>query len=240
MLIRVISDIHANLEALEAVLAHGTGEKADITVCLGDIVGYGASPVECLDLVRGAAGIVLMGNHDAGACGITSLEWFNDMGAKAIEWQRPLLREAGELEYLSGLELSSSRFEGLFLCHSYPPDPGSWHYVMHAHDAIRTHRAMPGLVCLVGHTHLPCAWSPEGSASFSDTGSLDSDATCIINCGSVGQPRDGDPRAAYLLLDMDRKSFRHVRVAYDVESAASRILGAGLPRVLATRLFDGR
>ena len=239
MIIRVISDVHANLQALEAVVAHWQGRPADLTVCLGDVTGYGADPAACLEIVRSEADLVLMGNHDSGICGMSPLDWFNNLGVAAIEWQRPILEKTGgdAIPWLSGLPLEA-RVEDLFLCHAYPPDPGSWRYVLHAHDAIRTARALPGTICLVGHTHLPCVWSASGDVDVSPSGRLD-ESTCIVNCGSVGQPRDGDPRAAYLILDTQAMTFRHVRVSYDVEEAAARIRAAGLPERLASRLSRG-
>jgi diadenosine tetraphosphatase ApaH/serine/threonine PP2A family protein phosphatase len=240
MLVRVLSDVHANMQALEAVLEdRGPGADAELTVCLGDVTGYGADPVRCIEVTRDAADLVLMGNHDSGICGKSPLTWFNQLGVAAIEWQRPLVEEAGEMPWIADLPLQADLTESIFLCHAFPPDPGSWHYVLHSHDAIRTRREMPGLISIVGHTHLPCVWLGNGNLDTSEKGKL-TEETCIVNCGSVGQPRDGDPRAAYLLLDTDRMTFRHVRVKYDTKTAAERISTAGLPEMLARRLFAGR
>lgn len=237
MLIRVLSDIHGNIEALEAVLDHPAGKYADVTLCLGDIVGYGAEPGACISTVKETADITVMGNHDSGVCNLTPLEHFNFAGATAIQWTRNQLSEKN-VDYLNSLPLESS-CHGYILCHSYPPDPGSWEYILFAHQAIKTNQAKPGLLCFVGHTHLPCVWSRFGIVDTSETGRLEENL-CIINCGSTGQPRDRNPKAAYLLVDTEKKTYRHVRVKYDIDSAAEKIRRAGLPEILWRRLYEGR
>lgn len=218
------------------MLAHPEGEKADATVCLGDVVGYGGRPRECLADVRRTCSLVLQGNHDSGAAGLTSLDWFNSAGAAAISWiSSTLLQE--EAAWLAGLPLRAA-LEGMLLCHSYPPDPGSWRYVLSSKHAVSCCRAFPGKRMIIGHTHLPAVWDCSGDWTDAESGYLP--PTCVVNAGSVGQPRDGDPRAAYLLVDTSDWSFRHVRVDYDIDAAAEAIRAAGLPDSLWKRLYDGQ
>ena len=234
--LRVISDVHGNIHALERVLADPAGASADMTICLGDVVGYGAFPSECIALVREICGIVVAGNHDLGVAGALPTEHFNTAGASAISWIRPQMT-AGELEWLEGLPLQASH-DTLFLCHSDPSNPGGWIYIR---DAVRAGMAMevhPGQVCLIGHTHMPGYWTMGGGFSEKQAGILDT--TGVLNCGSVGQPRDRDPRAAYMILDTDKRSWMHARVEYDIAAAAGAIIEAGLPSGLAERLFIGR
>lgn len=236
MLLRVLSDIHSNIQALEAVLADPPGREADATVCLGDIVGYGADPSSCVDAVRDGGWLTVAGNHDSGVTGGTGLDWFNPMAAVVIRWTRDRLDPARH-SFLSALPLTavSDRF---LLCHSYPPDPESFDYVTHPAQARECCRRFPGRVMLTGHTHTPMLWTCRGGMDPSGHGVLPE--TCVFTAGSVGQPRDGDPRAAYALLDTDTMGFRHMRVGYDTEAAAAAIRAAGLPEVFAGRLFVGR
>lgn len=236
MLIRVISDVHSNLPALEAVLASPEGMEAGMTVCLGDVTGYGSQPSECIALVRSTCDVVVSGNHDSGMAGKTPVMHFNSAGASAVEWTRGRLSD-GEVAWLSGLPLHAE-VHGLFLCHSDPADPGGWRYILTRGAAQEAVAAVPSMPCLIGHTHLPGYWSGDGGFSESVSGRMD--APCLVNCGSVGQPRDGDPRAAFMLVDTDSGSWKHMRVEYDVEAAASGILRAGLPASLAERLVVGR
>ncbi len=236
MLIRVISDVHGNGTALDAVMQSRPGADADVTLCLGDVVGYGAEPSACIRTVRESCELAVLGNHDAGVTGRESLEFFNSAGAAAVRWTREALSpdEAGWLESLP----PEADAHGLHLCHAYPPDPLSWTYVLTRAAAVEACRRSPDKLSLIGHTHMPGCWRPGGGYVETVSGKLED--VCLINAGSVGQPRDGDPRAAYLLLDTERGTWRHVRVEYDIEAAASAIMDAGLPPVLADRLFVGR
>jgi diadenosine tetraphosphatase ApaH/serine/threonine PP2A family protein phosphatase len=236
MLIRVISDVHGNTEALSAVLEDGAGIGADTTVCLGDVVGYGAEPSRCIELVRSTCDLVVCGNHDAGAAGLVPLAHFNAAGAAAIRWTSELLTPA-EREWLSSLPMQAELDPGFHLCHSDPVDPGGWRYMMQPAQVIEACRARPGMTCLVGHTHMACSWTDKGGFTETPTGSLES--WDMLNCGSAGQPRDRNPEAAYLLLDTDAGSWTHVRVAYDIDGAAGKIRDAGLPEVLWQRLYRG-
>ena len=236
MLIRVISDVHGNLAALKAVLDHAQGIEADRTVCLGDTVGYGSHPGACVNLVRQISDETVAGNHDYGAAGLMSISSFNIDGQKAIEWTRTRLEE-DQVLWLQELPLQTF-FYGINLTHASPANPSSWTYIMTAANASEAVLATGEYLSIYGHTHFAMQWTRSGDCSGDETGTTDEVA--MINCGSVGQPRDGDPRAAYLLLDTEKRTFRHIRVEYDIEAAAVAIRAAGLPEHLAGRLFLGK
>lgn len=235
MLIRVLSDIHGNLPALEAVLADPAGARCESTVCLGDIVGYGAWPAECMDTVLPLCDACVQGNHDAGAAGSEPLERFNSAGRAAAEWTRTVLSPE-RTGALAALPLMA-HFEGLLLCHSYPPDPSSFTYVLHPAIARACMEAFPDRVMMTGHTHLPALWERGGGRVTRSSGRLP--VPCVLSAGSVGQPRDGDPRAAWLLVDTEARTWRHCRTPYDIDRAARGIRSAGLPEVLWRRLYPG-
>lgn len=238
MLIRVLSDIHGNLPALKAVLAHGAGQKADSTVCLGDTVGYGSHPIECINLVRKVCDEVVAGNHDQGAAGLISISHFNSDGQKAIEWTRAELSQIPDrVEWLKSLPVQTFHC-GISFSHASVAEPASWIYIMNSATAVQAVLAAGEYISVYGHTHIPMQWNRYGNCSAKPAG-LFSEAA-LINCGSVGQPRDGNPMAAYLLLNTDERTFRHVRVKYDVYAAATAIIDAGLPEYLARRLHLGK
>jgi len=236
MLIRVLSDIHGNLAALKAVLEDPSGLKADSTVCLGDISGYGSHPVECINIIRKQCDTVVAGNHDKGAAGLIGVSHFNRDGQKAIEWTRTQLSQ-NHADWIKSLPLKTLCC-GISLSHASVKDPFSWIYILNRQTAIDAVLSSGGILSVYGHTHIPMQWDRLGNCSDKPAGTFSD--YCLINCGSVGQPRDGDPRAAYLLLNTEQKTFRHVRVQYSVQSAANAILEAGLPENLAKRLYLGK
>ncbi|MBC8428850.1 MAG: metallophosphoesterase family protein [FCB group bacterium] len=235
MLIRFISDIHSNADALEAVLAHPAGMKADTTFCLGDIVGYGAEPSKCIEIVKNTCKTIVSGNHDYGVAGKLPLTHFGDYGATAIEWTRKILSES-EIEWLDNLPIDAE-YEDKYLCHSFPSDPESWIYVRERAQAVVACLDKPDKICFIGHTHLPGCWTADGNYSESQKGDLS--RIRLINVGSVGQARDRDPRAAYLLFDTEERTWEPHRVEYNVDSAVEKITSAGLPTWLAERLYLG-
>lgn len=235
MLIRVISDIHSNYQALEAVLNDPPGKDAEKTFCLGDIVGYGADPSICLERVRQECDIVVSGNHDAGAAGRVSLDKYNWEGTTALRWTRSVL-SIDDKNWLSLLPYFAE-YENFFLCHSYPADPESWTYVLRRNHALESIKARQGYISLIGHTHLPGCWMEDGN--YTDASKGDFSKVRLVNAGSVGQPRDRDPRAAYLLIDTEAGTWEHRRVKYSIDDAAARIKEVALPPVLWERLYSG-
>ncbi len=242
MKILVLSDVHANLPALEAVLR--ISEPYDALWNLGDTVGYGATPNECIDLLSEAkANPTLIGNHDLAAVGLMPIKWFNAAAATAAGWTMLQLTEENRLRIRSGF--TSESIGQFHLVHGSPRDPAR-DYVQTLDDAVGSLRAVAAQFVLCGHTHVPmfaeldAEQSPrlvrlEWDMQYSLVGKR-----ALLNPGSVGQPRDGDPRSAVLLLDSDAFTATWIRIPYDVERAQKAILSAGLPKDLATRLSRGR
>jgi diadenosine tetraphosphatase ApaH/serine/threonine PP2A family protein phosphatase len=237
----VFSDIHANLHALEAVLAEIDGESVDQLWCLGDLVGYGPRPNECVELVRRRATLSLCGNHDLAVLGSIDIAEFSGDAAQAAHWTREVLGEA-QRSWLAGLAPTAER-DGAQLFHGSPRDP-IWDYVLSEDVAYSSLAATTAPLVLVGHSHVALALGWDGAtmtgglAPFETTAVLP-DRRWLLNPGSVGQPRDGDPRAAWLLLDTDagRASFR--RVEYPIEQTQAEMAEADLPPALADRLAHG-
>ncbi len=225
MKLGILSDIHGNLPALEAVLEDCTKQNLKTLICLGDVVGYGASPNECCELVREYCEATVMGNHDSALCNITPMQFFNAYARAAIEWSQKQMDD-GHCQWLTGLPFTHSLADVLFV-HATPKDPGSWNYIHNPDEASQHFAVMsPGRTAFIGHSHIPAHFAgPEGRR--------------IINIGSVGQPRDRNPLSSYLVYDTDTGSFQWCRVNYDVQKAAQKIRDAGLPEFLASRLFIG-
>jgi predicted phosphodiesterase len=243
--VAAISDIHANLPALEAVLEAVERAEAEEIWCLGDVVGYGADPDACADLVRERCDLCLVGNHDLAVLGGLDVAAFSEAAAAAVAWTREHVAER-TLEMLRELEPVGSREEiGLF--HASPRDP-VWEYVLSAEQADACLDAQSERVGLIGHSHVSLFFErPRGDrgeirgAQTGDGALLDLvEGEWLVNPGSVGQPRDGDSRAAWLELDTGAGSARFHRVRYDLERAASSIVAAGLPKRLAERLRVGQ
>jgi predicted phosphodiesterase len=242
----VISDIHSNLEALEAVLR--AAQKHDAVLVLGDLVGYGADPNAVVERVRALApAAIVRGNHDKVAAGLDTAEDFNPMARSAAQWTRDALSPA-TLEYLRALpEGPHVVNQTVEICHGSPLDEDL--YVVADLDAARSIAVSKVPVCLFGHTHVALSArmdgqrrleieAPQGHPEFETR--IEPDCKYLINPGSVGQPRDGDARAAYAIADTDRKLVTLYRVAYPIEAAQKKILEAGLPPMLAYRLGMGR
>lgn len=240
MRLAIVSDIHGNLEALDAVLADLDATPPDAMVCLGDFVGYGAAPNECIDRLRPRIEHAVAGNHDFAACGRIRLGYFNPDAAKAARWTTEVLT-AENLDYLRGLPYSV-RWRGALLVHASPMRPEEWEYVMTPNDAGVEMDSVAERLCFVGHSHYPGNFEIDGTrVLYSREARMRMREGCryLVNVGSVGQPRDGDPRAAYLVWDDAANTLEHVRLEYDVEAARRRILDAGLPRFLGDRLQWG-
>jgi predicted phosphodiesterase len=238
----VISDIHGNLEALLSVIRYieSNKEKIDKVVCLGDIVGYGADPGECIKLTREVSDVILAGNHDFAVCEQTSIEDFNMYAKEAVLWSRGALNE-DETNFLKRLPLKHEE-KRIDFVHSSLHRPESWRYLLRPHDTHIDFQILEKEVLFVGHTHVPIIFEDDGKnvkASSSYELSLNSRNKYIINPGSVGQPRDRDPRASFAIFDSDSEYIEIVRVDYDIKKAQRKILDAGLPEILATRLGYG-
>jgi diadenosine tetraphosphatase ApaH/serine/threonine PP2A family protein phosphatase len=244
--VAAITDIHANLPALEAVLEAIDRVEIEEIWCLGDVIGYGAEPDECADLVRERCDLCLVGNHDLAVLGVLHVAAFSEAAAAAVAWTREIVAER-TLALLRELEPAGER-EGIALFHASPRDP-VWEYVLSAEQADACLDVQPARIALIGHSHVslffvrPAAEEPSGEirgAQVGDDTLLDlGGGRWLINPGSVGQPRDGDPRAGWLELDTSAETARFHRVRYDVERAAASISAAGLPRRLADRLRVG-
>ena len=243
MKIALLSDIHGNLEALDAVLADAREQGAHHVACLGDIVGYGAEPAACLRRIRdGEPMAVIQGNHDAYASDDRDVSAFNPLAQQAIFWTRDQLT-AAERTWLAELPLQAQPTAEVTLVHANVTDPEGWGYVQMPAEGALAMLDQPTRYCFYGHTHVPVAFCQEGGAVHQlEPGDLDLSAgdLWLVNVGSVGQPRDGDPRAAYSLLDLDAERLVLRRVTYDWELAAQKIRDAGLPGRLADRLGLGR
>lgn len=250
MRIGVVSDVHANLEALEAVLAHQDLQVPDMLLCLGDFVGYGPDPNACVDRLRPLLRAAVMGNHDQAALGDSSTDHFNLFAQEAIVWTRQVL-EDGPRTYLRALPTCADLAEdpaappGLVLVHGSLRRPLD-EYITDGRIARASFLAAPFEIALVGHTHHPAIFV-ELKRRVSTHGLLPEvprvlapGARYIINPGSVGQPRDGDPRAAYMLLDTEGPTATLFRVPYPIEETQRKMEAAGLPVPLIERLALGR
>jgi diadenosine tetraphosphatase ApaH/serine/threonine PP2A family protein phosphatase len=236
----VLSDVHGNLDALRAVLEDAE-THADGIVCLGDVVGYGPQPEPCLELVAERALALVGGNHEHGVAGLLDLDWFNPYARAAVEWTRAHLDD-DHRRYLAALPLVTE-LAGATLVHASPAQPEEWDYLVSAEDGLRAFAGFATRLCFVGHSHRPAVWSQGSWGPDYRPGGLDVSIEpgrrYIINVGSVGQPRDGDARAAYAIWDVEARRVVGRRVAYDVGAVRRKIARAGLPRFLADRLACG-
>jgi diadenosine tetraphosphatase ApaH/serine/threonine PP2A family protein phosphatase len=240
----IISDVHANLEALEATLAKAGAH--DAVLVLGDLVGYGADPNAVIDRIRQLPGTtIIRGNHDKVGAGIENVEAFNHLAKHAITWTASALTP-GNRAWLAALPAGPVNIDAwVQICHGAPFDEDV--YIFDDLDARRALIVTDRTLCLFGHTHVPAVYKFD--ADFHPVGPprgetfrllLDDAAKYLVNCGAVGQPRDGDPRAAFGMLDTTSRTLTVMRTPYDVATAQAKIIAAGLPEVLAQRLAIGR
>jgi len=239
----IFGDVHGNLEALEAVLADAEKQSADRYVCVGDIVGYGADPGPCIARVQETTMQVVAGNHDCAVVGRTDIEYFNLFAREAVEWTRGQLSPE-EKAFLHGLPLMLE-VDGVTIVHATVHQPGLFGYIESAMTARQSFMALRNDVAFVGHSHVPVTFfyeQQEEEIWYSQDRELPMGdfSKTIVNVGSVGQPRDDNPLAAYAIYDSTQKAVTIRRVEYDVEAAKQKILDAGLPEVLAVRLVLGR
>jgi diadenosine tetraphosphatase ApaH/serine/threonine PP2A family protein phosphatase len=243
MLVAIVSDIHANRHAFEAVLRDIDASEARELWCLGDVVGYGADPNDCCALTRDHAAVCLAGNHDLAVTGELSLEEFSPGAALAARWTQEVIADE-HADWLRSLSPKGGE-DGVGLYHASPRDP-VWEYVVSTLLAELCLDAAPERVSLVGHSHVALSFvRPDGEAATGEPrrggDALDlSRGEWLVNPGSVGQPRDGDPRAAWMLLDTEAWRAEWRRVEYDIKGAAAAIRAARLPDSLAERLQYGQ
>ena len=245
MRIGILGDIHANTEALLAVVEAMRQDGVETWVQVGDIVGYGPEPSRCIDIVRELGCVTCLGNHDAAVLGRLDTSYFNNFARAAIEWTRPRLRPS-DLEFLGNLELVVRR-PPFTVVHGTMHLPEQFGYVISPVEALDSLEHQDTRLCFVGHSHVPAIYLrhdekpedihvfPHSEAEISYRGF----ARVLMNVGSVGQPRDEDPRAAYGIVDTDLEIAAIRRVRYDIEGVQKKIRAAGLPEVLANRLALG-
>jgi len=238
----VLSDIHGNLHALEAVLAQLQSENVDMIVCCGDVVGYGARPNECVDTLIKLGIPAIAGNHDHAALMLTDITNFNEIAKAAVLWTNKVLRE-DNVEYLKKLGLGiRDTANNVFYVHASPKEPGEWHYILTMGEARTNFNYFTEQICFIGHSHQPfIIENDEGNLVCPTRPEVDIREGCryLINVGSVGQPRDHNPRACYVVVDFENRKLEIKRCDYDLEGAQKAIIDAGLPRELAERLAHG-
>lgn len=236
----IFGDIHANLEAFEAVLEDAGNKGCTDHVCVGDIVGYASDPNECLAKVRELDCPVVKGNHDEEAILDTSLEGLNPLARHAMEWTRQQLNE-DEREYLGSLKLVR-QVRDFTIVHATLDTPGGWTYVTNKFDAMASFSYQFTQLCFYGHTHTPRIYvKGDGVFPLEETSvHLEMGKKYFINVGSAGQPRDGDWRASYAIYDVENQEVSIQRLEYDIQKTQDKIIDAGLPEMLAHRLSLGK
>ena len=239
----IFSDIHSNLEAMTAVAEGMKKEGAEEYLCLGDLVGYYANPNEVIELIAGLkCWKMVMGNHDSGLLGQTALSKFNPPAAEAIRWTKTHIKPEN-LRVLESLRLREEIGE-IQLVHSSPFQSEEWHYLMNQEDLERNFRYFQGFICFFGHVHKPfiAEQKPNGSVTILETQEteLKKDCRYLVNVGSVGQPRDGNPKTCYVMYDSTAKKIAIRRLDYDFETTSKKTLEEGLSDYLAQRLKTGK
>ncbi len=236
----IISDIHANLEALDAVLFDIQAMNCNSIACLGDVVGYNASPVECLEKIRSLGCQIVKGNHDEAASSEENPEKMNPVAYNALMWTRSQLNEEQKI-WLRKLLLRRN-VPPFTIVHATLDQPALWHYIVNQYDADSNFNSQLTPICFHGHTHIPKVFIYEGGKTTEYSAgdfSPEQGKKYFINVGSVGQPRDNDWRASYCIYDTDFNAIYFRRVEYDIATAQQKILEAGLPPILAERLGKG-
>jgi predicted phosphodiesterase len=240
----IISDIHSNFDALQAICNMLDKENIDKYLCLGDIVGYGAEPVECLERVQelcGEDGDVIAGNHDFAVAEKLNIDFFNTYAKEAVLWTRKRL-EAKHKKFLASRDLVRVIENGITLVHGTLNFPEMFDYIQTSYDAHLSLELLSSNVCFLGHSHVPVTFYKGETVSFSMNPEIElsTGVKTLVNIGSVGQPRDENPMASCAIYDTEQHKIWIRRVEYDIESAASKIVAAGLPEILGERLKYGR
>lgn len=237
----VLSDVHSNLEAFKVVLTDVEQKRIEDIVFLGDAVGYGPDPNECIELLVERCKTLLAGNHDWGVLGLTDITYFNEYARYAIEWTRSMLAEKNSNILRSFPVKEESRNDDILFVHSTPREPEEWHYLLTLWDAEINFRYFDNKFCFLGHSHYPFIIEKlpsEELITYKETARIKKSARYIINAGSVGQPRDGDPRACYAIIGDEKVEI--VRIPYDIGSVQKKMRREHLPSFLIERLLVGR
>jgi len=237
----IFSDIHSNLEAFDVVIEAYKKEAIDRYLCVGDIVGYGANPNECVEKTKALTDIIVAGNHDWAAVNLFSLDYFNPEAREAILWTRKSLDDSCKY-FLESLELIYKN-EDLTLVHGTLDNPKSFDYVSDGYIAEETFRRMETNICFIGHTHVPATFVKDENDRIllkrESKIKIEDKNKYIVNVGSVGQPRDGRPQSAYCVYDTEEREVEIKRLDYDIQAARQKILDSGLPTFLGDRLLIG-
>lgn len=245
MRIALISDIHSNLEALTEVLKDIEKNNIDTIHCLGDVIGYGPEPAACLEEINKSCDIKLMGNHEYAALGLSTTEQYNDAAKEAWEWTQNRLSDY-ELSIIADFEMERVIDSKYRLVHASPFEPDKWHYIITPANALQGLCNFKEDFCFIGHSHLPQIYIEQEDAEprcqVGHNFLPDESNRYIINIGSVGQPRDNDPRAGYVIIDTNNEELEIIfnRVEYDIKSAQDKMIEANLPEILISRLSVGR
>ena len=236
----ILSDIHGNLDALESVLADSEEQSIDQYICLGDVVGYGPEPAECLYTLQKHGATIVAGNHDFAVAQKMNIDTFNLLAKTATLWTRAALDQK-DIDYLANLPLVVE-FDDFEIVHGTLYSPELFDYVQTSYDAHLAMQRMQRPLCFIGHSHIPVAFTEGDFISYSldPLLTIDPDGHVIVNVGSVGQPRDRDPRSCYAIYDDAPRTVELRRVEYDVNAVVDKICQAGLPEPLGERLRVGR
>ncbi len=238
----ILSDIHSNLEAFDAAEKDLQKEGVDKVFFLGDIVGYGPNPNECIERLRELTDIVVAGNHDYAVIGYTDITYFNKYAKAVIEWTERRLKEE-YIEYLKRMPLIIPEIENMTLVHSTPYKPQEWNYITTLFDALENFNFFKQQLCFIGHSHQPVVIVLDADnrcyVERGETFKIRKDARYIINVGSVGQPRDGNSDLSYAIYDSDKSSARIKRLSYDIKKVQAKMRDERLPAYLIHRLEEG-
>ncbi|MEW6068917.1 MAG: metallophosphoesterase family protein [Nitrospirota bacterium] len=236
----VISDVHSNLDALEAVFNDIKKRKIEKIFFIGDAVGYGPDPNECIDILVKRCKILLAGNHDWGVLGLTDISYFNEYARYAVEWTKEVLTESN-IKLLQSFHVKKEvKNDDMLLVHSTPKNPEEWHYLLTLWDAELNFQYFENRFCFIGHSHKPVIIErfPSGELGVhKETTRFKKTNRYIINAGSVGQPRDGDPRACYAIVDDEKIEI--VRIPYNIKAVQEKMKKRHLPGPLIERLSRG-
>ncbi|MCI0342371.1 MAG: metallophosphatase family protein [Planctomycetales bacterium] len=237
----ILGDIHSNFEALDTVIRELRKERVDRWISVGDVVGYGADPARCVDVVRELKCTVVAGNHDYAVCDRLNVDFFNAYAREAVLWTRKVLSRE-QMQFLEDLELISVLDGEVTVVHGSLNFPEMFDYIQTSYDAHLSLQALTTPVCFLGHSHVPVTFLQGQTVSYTldPVIRLRDGERALVNVGSVGQPRDEDPRAAYAVYDSKTRTVEVKRIEYDVEAAGRKILDAGLPEILAERIKYGR